>query len=342
MEDLTALDLHYLVQEFQILIGAKVDKIYQPKKKEFLFQFHISNNGKKILRIALPNFIYITDFKLVQETPMEYSKFLRKYLNNSILKKICQKDFERILELHFQTKEAILILIIELFSKGNLILCNKEYLIKSPLELQRWASRQIKAKTQYQFPEQKINLLELKENEFFDLIKKTNKDKLVTFLAIDLSLGGNYAEQICLNLKINKNTLPKNLNEKQIKEIFKKLDELINKKIKLNETLNEALTKELIKKTQTTENLEYQTKTNEIKRIIEEQNETIQKFKNQINENTAKAEMIYNNYKLINEILIEINKATKKYSWSEIRDRLKGHRLIKEINLKDKTILVEL
>ncbi len=52
--------------------------------------------------------------------------------------------------------------------------------------------------------------------------------------------------------------------------------------------------------------------------------------------------MIYQNYNLIKEIIEEINKATKKYTWKEIKERLKGHKIVKEINPKDKTVVLEL
>ena len=59
-------------------------------------------------------------------------------------------------------------------------------------------------------------------------------------------------------------------------------------------------------------------------------------------EESKKAELIYNNYQLVNEILSEIKKARDKYSWSEIKEKLKGHKIIKEVDAKEKKIVVEL
>ena len=52
--------------------------------------------------------------------------------------------------------------------------------------------------------------------------------------------------------------------------------------------------------------------------------------------------MIYHNYGLINDVLGEINKAAKKYSWKEIKEKLKNHKIIKEVNEKEKKIVVEI
>ena len=58
-------------------------------------------------------------------------------------------------------------------------------------------------------------------------------------------------------------------------------------------------------------------------------------------EDRKKAELIYNNYKLISEILSEINKAKEKHSWEEIKKRLKGHKIVKDIDMKEKKVTVE-
>ena len=54
-----------------------------------------------------------------------------------------------------------------------------------------------------------------------------------------------------------------------------------------------------------------------------------------------KGEIIYNKYNIIKEVLDELDKASKKYSWKEIKEKLKGHKIIKEINEKDRKVVVE-
>ena len=55
-----------------------------------------------------------------------------------------------------------------------------------------------------------------------------------------------------------------------------------------------------------------------------------------------KGELIYHKYNLIKEVLDEINKASKKYSWKEIKEKLKEHKIIKEVNEKERKIIIEL
>ena len=76
--------------------------------------------------------------------------------------------------------------------------------------------------------------------------------------------------------------------------------------------------------------------------MLAKQREIINEIEQRISENEQKAELIYKNYKLIDEIIWEIKKASSKYSWIEIRDKLKNHGVVKEVNTKDKIITLEL
>ena len=86
----------------------------------------------------------------------------------------------------------------------------------------------------------------------------------------------------------------------------------------------------------------YEKKINELNRIIEEQKATLDSLKGKEEENRKKAEQIYNNYQIIKEILVEINKASEKYSWLDIKKKLKGHKMIKDVDVKEKKVVVEI
>ena len=364
-KNLAALELHHLLKELNILIDGKVDKVYQFGKKEFLFQFHLRNRGKKLLKISLPNFIYLTDKKEASEKNYGFCSFLRKYLNNSILKDTKQIDFERVIELHFQSKES-LILIIELFSKGNIVLCKENYEIIMPLETQLWKNRKIKKGLRYKSPESKTNFLKLEEKELSNLLKETDKDKIVTFLAIDLGLGGIYSEELCLNSNINKDKKPADLEEKDIKNLFDEIRKIQNKKldpqiiyddknniidilpfglnyyknyqIKKTKNYNESLDQIPLKIKKSRNEIEIE----KINEIIEKQRIHIEEIKKDIEENDKKAELIYTKYGLIKNIIGELNEISKRHSWQEIKKKLESHKIIKEVNPKEKTIVVEI
>jgi len=343
MNQLTSLDIHYLLREFKGLENSKINNIYQLSKKEFYIQLHTPNRGKSYLKIILPSFIFLTDKKESIEKPMNFSVFLRKHLNNARIRSITQKNFERIIEFQLE-KEKTYILIIELFSKGNIILCEEDYTIISQLEQQKWSQREIKKGLTYKYPEKEYNFLEIKENELTKILKKTKKDKLVTFLATELGLGGSYSEEICSLAGIDKNKKPVLLKEEETKKLYSTFKKLKTrtpdiKGFKTFSNLIEHLSSEEIK---TPEEIRFQKQEEKLKNIIQTQEKKINELKKGEKECREKAELIYSNYQLINSIIKDINKAREKYSWDEIKDKLKGHKIIKEVNTKDKKVILDI
>ena len=86
----------------------------------------------------------------------------------------------------------------------------------------------------------------------------------------------------------------------------------------------------------------YEKKIKKTNEVLERQRKTLQELQQSIDDNPKKGELIYEKYAVIDEILKEINKARKKYSWKDIKKKLKGHKIIKDINEKEGKIIVEL
>ncbi len=155
-----------------------------------------------VRKYSVPDYIYLTDYKEKSpEKPSGFCMVLRKNLEQSRLRSIKQLGSERIIELLFEKKEKHK-LFIELFSPGNIVLCKEEDTIISALETKKWKDRTIRGGIAYVFPKREINFFDLKKKELKELLKSTEKDSLVTCLAIDLGLGGVYAEESCLLAKI--------------------------------------------------------------------------------------------------------------------------------------------
>lgn len=240
--ELTSLDLYYLVKEFQALVGARVDKFYEQSedKKEFLFVFHKPSIGKLMLRIHLPNLAYLTDYKQVfPDTPPGFCVFLRKHLGSGKIKEVRQKGFDRILEIIFDTKEGVRILICELFSKGNMVLVDEDYKIKGLLESQNWEARTIRGGAKYEYPPSQADTPSLGEEQIKEIISKSKMDLIVKTLAVDFGLGGLYAEELCKRAGISNDK--KKLDDKEIKKIYSELKGLFNENIKANKANDEIV-----------------------------------------------------------------------------------------------------
>ena len=352
--ELSALDLHYLVKELQFLINGKISKVYGEKNK-FLIQMHVPTKGKQMLYIELPKLMYLTEQKPSFEETKGFAKQLRTKLGNAKIKSVKQKDFERILEITVE-KEEKLKLIIELFSKGNIILVDKDNNILAVQQVQRWKARTLKPKEEYKYPDPTTNTPELSEKEFEQLRKTTNKESIVKFLATELSLGGFYAEETCHIIGADKNQKPT-----LAKGVYQAVKKLLRKKIKPTlyekevlpfeserlekgksyETFNQAIQSKFSKTIDTKEKqqqIQYQQKLDSIKRVIKEQENAVNQLEKEINDNTEKAELIYNKYQEVNDFLEKLKELKSKGKLAEA----KKHKPIKEINQKEKYVVVEI
>jgi len=369
LKQLRSLDIHFLLKELKELQGCRVDKVYNKGSAEIYVQLYKTNVGKKILKIIVGKALFLTQEKLVDDIPSEFCKLLRKHLDGKFLDSISQLEPERIVKLVFKAKDYIRELYLEIFAKGNVILCNNDSVIINCLIHHKFKDRAIIPKEKYKYPHMEYSIFGLKRNDVKNLLKNSKKDKIVTSLAVELGLGGVYSEEICLLGNIDKNIEPKKLGEDKIKNISLSIKKIILNKINpqiiyedkaidvtpidlefynackktkfsdFNEAVSTYFTKEL--KLPKEESV-YSKNVNELKRIIEEQKITIESLKNKEDENRKKAEMIYNNYQLIKGILDEINKASKKYSWSEVKEKLKGHKIVKDVDVKEKSIVIQI
>ena len=366
-KQLSSLDLHYLLKELQILTDFRIDKIYQPEKELLVFSLYKTNTGKKLLRIEIGKVLFIAEEKEQYEEILGFGQLLRKHLDGHFLTDIEQLKPERIIKITFKIKEETKHIYIEFFGKGNAILCDEHNVIINALEHHEFRERVVKPRLKYVYPVMSYNTFEIDRKQLGELFANSKKESLIVSLAVELGLGGVYSEEICLLSDVDKSQNPRDTNEKQIQSILNSIKIITNKKIepqiilennniidvvpfelkfyeKHNNqkftTFSEALSffysqfKE-IKET------EFDKKLKNLQRIIEEQNQTIGEFKKEEHEMRQKGELIYQNYQLIKEILDELNKASKKYSWKEIKEKLKGHKVIKEVNEKERKVIIE-
>lgn len=364
--ELSALDLHYLIEEMRFLEGAKVDKIVQPTTDAIVFQFYVRNKGKQRLRIAMPNLIYLTRKKPeTAEKQFGFCAALRKYLSNSRLEKIEQAGSERTVTFLFKTKEEEYALVAELFAKGNVVLCKKDLNIIVPLKAGKWKDREIRARAKYSYPKREINFFAAGVDDLKNSLKK-QKQTISKALAVDFGFGGQYARELCLLSDIGEKDTA--VNDEQIKELFKAIKSLTNKKInpfivysddkikavipfeldiykdlrkEKQKTFNSAI--DLIMGAEAEEKLTmHQKELKRLKKIIDIQQDKIKELQTAAVQNQKKGELIYEKYQLLNQVVDEIKKARKKYSWKQIKEKLRGHKLIKEINECAGEIIIEI
>ena len=358
-KSISSLELAALINELQFLTKGKVSQIYHQEKTELLLQLHAPGEGKQLLKIVPGKFLCLTKNKNPPIKPSGFCMQLRKYLDNAFIQNVYQKKAERIVIFEFD-KKGMYYLIVELFSKGNIILTNGEYQIIGALEQQTWKDRTVRSREKYVFPTPGVNWKEIKLEEFREIIEKSDKKNLATTLATEVNLGGVYAEEVCSRAPIDKNKLPKDVNEKETKLIFSEIKEIVRlienpKGFIYEEQLTPIpLTKEKLVGTTKTYNESinmlkpfvvvspYEKRINTIKRMINEQEGAIESLQKKIELNKQKGELIYEKYTPLQKMIEIVKDLKKEKGWEEVASQLKKEKNIKHVDLKNKKIVINL
>ncbi len=361
--EMTALDVKFAAHEFKELEGGKIEKIYHEGKR---LRIRIYANGEEKEFCFAPGRIFISSYRRkAQKEPSPFCMLLRKHLCGKRITSITQKGFERIVEL--KTNEHILIF--ELFSHGNVVLCKNDYTILMPMSREVWSKREILPGKPYKYPPSLLDPFSLSREEFCSAI--SGEKKIASFLATSLSLSGIYAEELCARAGIDKAKPCKELGEREKEMLYEELHKMINgfspcvfyeneKPVNfapfpmktlahLNarnfETFNEALDEfytfwESIEMEETAKK-EDRKKEEKLKRILEQQKSVLEKLKELEESTRKKGDVIFSNLRLVENIISGLKQARELgMSWEEIKEKLrrsttKEAKCIKQINEKE-------
>ncbi|MCJ2669211.1 MAG: NFACT family protein [Thermoplasmata archaeon] len=211
-KEMTSFDIMVMSAELQKLIGSYVEKIYQPQTNRLHFRFNIPGSGKENLIVNLGKWIHLDPAAEPPGKTLSYGMFLRKYLINGKVIRIQQRKFDRIVEFTIDRRSEFQ-LVLEMFGKGNVILI-KDGMILQPLHSKSWSGRELRAHKEYGFPPERTDAPRLSQEEVLSIITSSEKD-LVRALAVDVNLGGVYAEELCYRTGMDKNVPAKDL-EKEV------------------------------------------------------------------------------------------------------------------------------
>ncbi|KUK18148.1 ribosome rescue protein RqcH [Thermococcus sibiricus] len=375
-QEMSSVDIKYIVEELKSLEGARVDKIYHDGN-QIRIKFHITGEGRKDLIIEAGKRIHLTTYiKEAPQQPSSFTMLLRKYLSGLRLESIEQYNFDRIVKL----KIGDYTLIAELFRKGNVVLVDKDNIIISAMRYEEFKDRVIKPKHEYKLPPARENPVDISWEKFKELIS-SQEVETVRALARSLNMGGLYAEEILLKAGIEKTKKANELSEEELKNIFDKMKEVFNSPKKPNivykddtpidvlpielkwyegyekkffETFSGALDEYFGKITIEGAKLERTKKLQEKKKGLEitlkKQEEMIKGFEKQMQENQEIGDLIYANFTFVENLLRELSKAVENLGWEEFKKRIeegkksdnKVAQMIKNVDPKEKAVTIEL
>ncbi|WP_322924709.1 Rqc2 family fibronectin-binding protein [Paenibacillus campi] len=99
-----------IVQELQILVGSRINKIHQPTENDIVFQVRAQRDNRKLLLSANPTYPRVQfttqSFMNPQEAPM-FCMLMRKHCESSIIESIEQVGMERIIHMHVRQRDEL-------------------------------------------------------------------------------------------------------------------------------------------------------------------------------------------------------------------------------------------
>lgn len=367
-------DIYRIVKELnEEIIGTRIDKSYQPTYDTIRIKLRKAGEGRKDLVMQAGVRIHLTDYPQPNPTiPPNFPMLLRKHLSGGTITSIKQHNFDRIIEITVQ-KNVEYTLIVELFSKGNVILLDEHRNIISPLKHRKWQDRKVTSHEEYKYPPEKgININDTNPDEIKDVLKSSDAD--VTRTIAMNGLGGLYAEEIISYTNIQKTKLAKDLTDEEIVELDNAIKELFNRienepnpqiiiekednsknkdlvPINLNKykeyeskpfdnfniAADEFYSKKIVNDIKSQEEDAWSKRIGKFEKRLNMQEESLEGFYKTIDETQHKGDTIYAHYNEIQGILDVIANARLKYSWKEIGSIIKKSK--KEGNIPELSMI---
>ncbi|WP_457752053.1 ribosome rescue protein RqcH [Thermococcus sp.] len=375
-EEMSSVDIRYVVRELQWLVGSRVDKVYHDGD-EIRIKLRTTEGRADLILQAGKRFHLTSYVKEAPKQPSSFTMLLRKHLGGGFINAIEQHQFDRIVKIRIGDYT----LIGELFRRGNILLINSDNRIVAALRYEEYKDRTIKPKAEYKFPPARENPLEVSFERFLELMSENEELELVRALARKLNMGGMYAEEISIRAGFKKTTPVKELSDEDLRKVYKAMIGTFNAEPRPNivykdgnmhdvvpielrlygelekryfktfsEALDEYFGKLTIEKAKIERTKKLEGKKRQLLATLRKQEEMLKGFEKAMRENQKIGDIIYANYAMIEKLLEEFKKATEKLGWDEFKRRIEegkkeGNKvalMVKGMDPREKAVTIEL
>ena len=230
--ELSGIELHYLVNKIspKVSSGYYVSDISSITKNTILLKLHHPAEPNIMLMVSTKG-IWFTNKKYRQVEENQFVKVLSREIERAKISSVSQPGSERIFFLYFVNRaNEERKLIVEIFGKGNIILCDETMKILwllNPIEVRH---RTLRTGSEYVLPPKRgedvlqISLESMKKNASL----QPNNTEVVKWLGNCTSLPRKYLEEILLQSAIN-TKYASILSDNDIEIIYEKTKEITNK-----------------------------------------------------------------------------------------------------------------
>ena len=360
--ELTSVDLAALVTELGTYAGAKLDKAYLYPEDLLRLKLRDFERGRVELLVSVGETkrAGVVDPENVPDAPGRppgFAKMLRNRLSGADFAGVSQFGFDRILTFEFEREDQNTKIVAELFGEGNIAVLDANGEVVDCLHTVRLQSRTVAPGAQYEFPSARFDPLAVDYEGFAARMAESNTD-LVRTLATQLNFGGLYAEELCTRAGVTKTLDIEDAGKSEYEALFGAIERLeadlesgkfdprvyredetpvdvtpfpLDERHDLEsepfETFTAALDSyfcDLDRGTeeQSEDRPEFGERIERQRRIIDQQEGAIEGFDEQADAERAKAESLYANYELADEILSTVRDARERgVGWAVIEDR---------------------
>ncbi|MFB6106777.1 MAG: ribosome rescue protein RqcH [Halobacteriaceae archaeon] len=310
----------------------------------------------KRAHVARPE--YVPD---APERPPNFAKMLRNRIAGADLARVDQHGFDRVLELEFRRADQDTTLVVELFGEGNVAVLDQNGEVVDSLHTVRLKSRTVAPGARYGYPTERPAPDDLSYEAFVERMESSDTD-LVRTLATQLDFGGLYGEELCTRAGVEKTRAIADATDADYEALYDALtrlfgplrageldprvyydedrrvdvtplplEEYADRESEAFEAFNDALDDyftnlELAPDEEPGETArdrpDFEAEIAKQKRIVEQQEQAIEEFEEQAEREREKAELLYANYGLVDEVLTTVREARADgHGWEDIADR---------------------
>ncbi len=340
-QGMSGVDLLAVVSGLQRALPLWIGKVYQYDQKllgirlngQEHARYHLMvESGRRIHRVQTP--------PEPPKLPSSFAMMLRKYLEGGRVLAIEQHGLERIVSMEIGRKDTTYRLVFELFDEGNVVLCDTDWRIIKPLWHHRFKDREVVPGAEYTLKDRPAPL---PEPEAFQALLAGSDRDLVRTLAVELRLGGAFAEEVCVRAGVDRSAPAASVDSEPvyaalldlIAEVKACPAPVLDKKgawpIALTgmtptqtfASFDEAL-EVFYPLAPTVKVVEKREEVSREERMRRQQEQAVIGFEQKIQRNERVAELIYEQYTLASEVITTLDAASRQRSWQEIAKVLKG------------------
>ncbi len=293
--------------------------------------------------------------------PPNFAMMLRNRISGADFAGVEQYEYDRILSFEFERDDEDTTIVAELFGQGNVAVLDETGEVVQSLDTVRLKSRTVAPGSQYEFPSSRVNPLTVSYGAFESQMEESDTD-VVRTLATQLNLGGLYAEEMCTRAGVEKTTDIADAGEEEFRALYDAIQRLAERlrsgefdpRVYLDDgdvvdvtpfpleereglesdafdSFNAALD-EYFYRLDLTEDEEagggderpdFEAEIAKQERIIEQQEGAIEGFEEDAERERERAELLYANYELVDEILSTVQDAREAgVPWADIEEKM--------------------